>query len=78
MGLELEHAVMVGLWVCCDGGFVGFFMVVCGGLRWWVCTLEWVSYFFIFFSFYVAPNIVKYFSNYFPECNQTQEKNYFP
>jgi hypothetical protein len=23
---------MVGLWVCCDGGFVVFFMVVCGGL----------------------------------------------
>ena len=49
VGLELERAVMVGLWVCCDGGFVGFFMVVCGGLRWWVCTLQWVSYFFIFF-----------------------------
>jgi hypothetical protein len=25
-------AVMVGLWVCYDGGFVGFPMVVCGGL----------------------------------------------
>jgi hypothetical protein len=37
-------AVMVGLWI--------FFMVVCGGyggLRWWVCTLQWVSNFFLFF-----------------------------
>uniref|UniRef100_A0A2N9FDP5 Transmembrane protein n=1 Tax=Fagus sylvatica TaxID=28930 RepID=A0A2N9FDP5_FAGSY len=32
-----KNAFMVGLWVCCDGGFVGFLMVVCGGLRWWVC-----------------------------------------
>jgi hypothetical protein len=63
--------------MCCDGGFVGFFMVVCGGLRWWVCTLQWVSNFF-FLLFYVAPNTVKYFSDYFPKCNQTQEKNYFP
>ena len=52
VGLELGRAVMVGLWVCCDGGFVGFFMVVCSGLRWWVCTLQWVSEFFFFFFFH--------------------------
>ena len=31
VGLELERAMIVGLWVCCDGDFVGFFMVVCAG-----------------------------------------------
>jgi hypothetical protein len=30
------------------------------------------------FSFYDVPNTVKYFPDYFPKCNQTQEKNYFP
>jgi hypothetical protein len=28
-------------------------------------------------SFYVAPNTVKYFSDYFPECKQTLEKQTF-
>ncbi len=62
---------------CCDGGlwvFLWWFAVDCGGgfafaIGFW---------FFFFFSFYIAPNIGKYFSNYFPKCNQTQEKNYFP
>jgi hypothetical protein len=59
---------------------VGFFMVVCGGF-----TVDCGGGFafavvsdFFFFSFYVAPNIGKYFSDYFPKCNQIQEKNYFP
>jgi hypothetical protein len=47
VGLELRRAVMVGLWV-----FLWWFaVVVCGGLRWWVCTLQWVSDFFFFFFF---------------------------
>ena len=31
----------------------------------------------IFFSFYVAPNIVKYFPEHFPERKQTPEKQIF-
>ncbi len=31
----------------------------------------------MFFSFYVVPNTVKYFSNYFPKCKQTLEKQSF-
>ena len=68
---------------------MGFFMVVCGGLMvdcgggiaicsGFLIFLQWVFDFFFFFSFYVAPNTVKYFPDYFPKCNQTQEKNYFP
>jgi hypothetical protein len=30
-----------------------------------------------FLSFYVAPNIVKYFRNYFPKCKQTLKKQSF-
>ena len=55
-------------------GFLIAFFMVCGGL-WWDCSGFLIVF---FFSFYVAPNTVKYFSNYFPECTQTQEKNYFP
>ena len=66
MGLELRSELLaeggagglLGLWVC-DGGFVvmvalwSFFMVVCGGLRWWICTCSGfaVSDFFFFFHF---------------------------
>ena len=32
---------------------------------------------FFFFSFYVAPNVGKYFSDYFPKCKQTLEKQSF-
>jgi hypothetical protein len=52
------------LWVC------GFFY---GGLRWWVCICSG----FCFFLFYVAPNIVKYFRDYFPKCKQTLKKQSF-
>ena len=62
MGLELRRVVMVGLWVCGFAGFVGLLVcwvccdgglrLIIGGLRWWVCTLQWVSEFsFLFFSF---------------------------
>ena len=61
-----------GLWWDCDGWFVGFFMVVCGGFTVERLHLQWFLIFF-FFSFYVAPNIGKYFSDYFSKCNQTQE-----
>jgi predicted PurR-regulated permease PerM len=61
-------------------GFVGFFTVVCSGF-----TVDCgggfafavVSAFFLFFSFYVAPNIVKYFRDYFPKCKQTLKKQSF-
>ena len=47
----------------------GGFAVVCnGGIA--------VSDFFLF-SFYVAPNTVKYFSDYFPKCKQTRKKQTF-
>jgi hypothetical protein len=42
--------------------------------------LQWVSdsgFPIVFFSFYVAPNTVKYFSNYFPKCKQTLKKQSF-
>jgi hypothetical protein len=65
-------AVMVGLWV-----FLRWFAVD----LWWITVVELhfavVSEFFLF-SFYVALDTVKYFLDYFPKCNQTQEKNYFP
>ena len=36
--------VVVGLWVCYDGGL----RLIIGGLWWLVCTLEWVSEFSFF------------------------------
>ena len=61
VGLELGSELLaeggagglLGLWVC-DGGFVEFFMVVCGGLRWWICTCSGfaVSDFYFYFYFY--------------------------
>ena len=62
------------------GFFYGGLWLIIGGLRWWVCTLQWISEFsflFFSFSFYVVPNTVKYFSDYFLACNQTQEKKSF-
>jgi hypothetical protein len=46
VGLQLGCTVMVGLWVCCDGGFVGFFMVVCGG-GFVLCSGFLIFFFFI-------------------------------
>ena len=68
-------AVIVGLWVF-------FFMVVCGWLSvdcgggFALCS-GFLNFLSFFFSFYVTPNTVKYFTDYFPECNQTQEKKLF-
>ena len=57
VGLELDRSVMVGLQVCWVCGFAGLrvcydggLRLIIGGLRWWVCTLQWVSE--IFFSFF--------------------------
>jgi hypothetical protein len=58
-------------------------MVVCGGFTvdcgggFAFAVVSDFFFFFFFFSFYVAPNTVKYFSDYFPKCNQTQEKKLF-
>ena len=56
VGFDLFVLVCSWFWLsrfCCDGGFVGFFygglQWICGGLRWWDCTLQWVSYLFIYF-----------------------------
>ena len=49
--------------MACRGG--GGFFVHFGGAG--VC----------FLSFYVAPNIVKYFRDYFPKCKQTLKKQSF-
>ena len=69
---------LLGLWVC---GFAGFaVMVVCGWLSvdcsggFALCNGFLI---FFFFSFYVALNTVKYFSDYFPKCKQTQKKQTF-
>ena len=51
-------------------------MVVCGGFSVDCGGGIAVSDFFSF-SFYVVPNTVKYFSDYFLKCNQTQEKKLF-
>jgi hypothetical protein len=61
----------IGLWV-----FLRWFAV---DLRWiavWVCICNGFC-FFSFFSFYVAPNIVKYFRDYFLKCKQTLKKQSF-
>ena len=71
--IGVGFAVMVGLW--------GFFMVVCSGLMVdYGSGIALCSGFLIFFFFFILhySNTVKYFSDYFPKCNQTQEKNYFP
>ena len=39
--------------------------------------LQWFLIVFFFFSFYVVPNIVKYFQKHFPKFKQTQEKQIF-
>ena len=52
-------------------------MVVCGGFPVVCGGGIAVSNFFFFFSFYVAPNTVKYFSDYFPKCKQTWKKQTF-
>ena len=61
----------MGLWV-----FLQWFTVD----LWWIAVvglyLQWFLLFF-FFSFYVAPNIVKYFRDYFPKCKQTLKKQSF-
>jgi hypothetical protein len=49
----------------------GGFPVVCGG------GITISNFFLFFFSFYFAPNTVKYFSDYFPKCKQTQKKQTF-
>ena len=90
---------LLGLWVCwvcvsvmvglCDGGFVVrvalwvFFMVVCGGLRWWICTcsgfaISEIFILFYFILFYVAPNTVKYFQTIFRNANKHWKNNHFP
>ena len=73
---------MVGLWVCCDGGFavmVGLW--VCwvygfsdGGLRWIaVVGLLFLKFFFFHFTLLHC----KIFSDYFPKYKQTPEKQSF-
>ena len=59
-----------------DGGFVGFFMVVCGGLRWWDCTLQWVSDFF-FFHFTLLQTLYNIFQTIFQNATKHKKKNYF-
>jgi hypothetical protein len=36
----------------------------------------YIYIYYYIFSFYVVSNIVKYFLDYFPECNQTQKYIY--
>ena len=55
---------------------MGCFMVVCGGFPVDCGGGIAVSDFFSF-SFYVAQNTVKYFSDYFPKCKQTRKKQTF-
>jgi hypothetical protein len=72
--------------MCCDGGFAGFLgLQVCWvsgfavDYRWIaVVGLHFAVGFLIFFFFILrCSKHYKIFSDYFPECNQTQEKNLF-
>jgi hypothetical protein len=51
-------------------------MVVCGGFP-VVCGGGIAVSNFFLFSLYYTPNTVKYFSDYFPKCKQTQKKQMF-
>ena len=74
-------------WVGCGGSdWVGFAMGLWVFLRWFAVDLRWIAVmglhlqwflFFFFFSFYVAPNIVKYFRDHFLKCKQTLKKQSF-
>ena len=72
-----------GFPVVFGGGIAGFAVMV-GCLWWFAVDFRWFAMvglrfliFFLFFSFYVVPNTVKYFSDYFPKCKQTQKKQTF-
>ena len=65
---------------------MGFAMGLWVFLRWFVVDLRWIAVvglhlqwflLFFFFSFYVAPNIVKYFRDHFLKCKQTLKKQSF-
>ena len=65
---------------------MGFAMGLWVFLRWFAVDLRWIAVvgfhlqwflLFFFFSFYVIPNIVKYFWDYFPKCKQTLKKQSF-
>ena len=64
---------------------VGFGVGVGVGLGGWLAVVvlgcvsggAGVCFTCVFFSFYVAPNIVKYFQDYFPKCKQTLKKQSF-
>jgi hypothetical protein len=56
---------------------VSCFMVVCGGFP-MVCGGGIAVSDFFLFSFYVAPNTVKYFQTIFQNATKHRKKNYFP
>ena len=65
---------------------MGFAMGLWVFLRWFAVDLRWIAVvdlhlqwflLFLFFLFYVAPNIVTYFRDYFPKCKQTLKKQSF-
>jgi hypothetical protein len=71
---------------CCDFWVTGWlFWWVAVGSRWavvWIvvgggCGGRWRMWWLEFFFFYIAQNTVKYFSEHFPECNQTSENKQF-
>jgi hypothetical protein len=65
---------LMNLWC----GFVGL-VVAGGGYGWALLGLWWLKDIvgFSFCFFYVASNTIKYFSEHFPECNQTRKKKLF-
>ena len=64
--------VLLWWWVCGFTVDCGGFTMDCGGGFAFAVVCD-----FFFFSFYVAPNVGKYFSDYFPKCKQTLEKQSF-
>ena len=77
MGLELGRAVMVGLrvcWVCYDGGL----RLIIGGLRWWICTLQWVSEIFFFFILHSSRHCKIFFKLFSKMQSNTRKTIIFP
>ena len=74
-GVGVAGWVWGGFWGGSGGGFGWLAGSGGAGVCFWWC---WgVFYVCVFFSFYVAPNIVKYFRDYFPKCKQTLKKQSF-
>ena len=58
LGLWICDGGFVWWWLCCDGSFVGLFMVVCDGLLWWICTCSGFAVSNLFFFHFTLFQIL--------------------